>query len=288
MTPEFNFHTHSHYCDGSDHPERYVEEAISKGFHSLGFSSHAPVPFQNTFAIQSEEKLAEYCSTIRGLQEKYSGIIRLFLGLEIDHIPGLMPGFDAFRKTCRLDYTIGSVHLVSNGEGSRLWFIDGPRKETYDQGLKVTFGGDHRKAVTAYYEQIMEMVTEQRPDVAGHLDKVKMHNKGRYFSESDPWYRQLVYSTLETIKKQGTIVEVNTRGIYKKRSDSLFPSPWVLEKIAEMNIPVTISSDAHRPSELDGHYEQAGRAVLNAGIRNIMILGEDGWRPHRLEAGQGR
>ena len=36
-----NLHTHTKFCDGSNTAEELVEEAIDKGFVSLGFSAHA-------------------------------------------------------------------------------------------------------------------------------------------------------------------------------------------------------------------------------------------------------
>lgn len=279
----FNFHTHSHYCDGSDHPEEYIKSAIEAGFHSLGFSSHAPVPFKNSFAIKSKEKLIEYCHTIRGLSEEYEGDINIFLSLEIDFIPGLMPEFCELSEGCGLDYVIGSVHLVRKDNSEDLWFIDGPKAEIYDQGLKESFNGDIKEAVTAYYHQINHMVDTQKPDIVGHLDKVKMHNKGRYFSEEDSWYLQLVNETLDLIKKVGTIVEVNTRGIYKKRSGSLFPGVELLKKILTSEIPITLSSDAHKPREVDGYYAETRKILKEIGFKELMVFDGEAWNPEWIE-----
>ncbi len=77
-----------------------------------------------------------------------------------------------------------------------------------------------------------------------------MHNQGRYFQDTDEWYQQEVEETLAEIREAGSIVEINTRGLYKKRSDSTFPSAAIIRKIKTMGIPVTISADAHAPSEL--------------------------------------
>ena len=47
------------------------------------------------------------------------------------------------------------------------------------------------------------MMLTQKPDIIGHFDKIKMHNQDRYFSEDEPWYRDLVMELLDTILKQG-------------------------------------------------------------------------------------
>jgi histidinol-phosphatase (PHP family) len=273
----FNLHTHSAYCDGAGEPEEYVRAAIGKGFHTLGFSSHAPVPFANNFAIKDEVQLTRYCHEIRDLQKTYRDRISLCLALEIDYIEGISRDFSDFTSACHLDYTIGSVHLVRNGNDERLWFIDGAREETYRDGLQSIFGSDVRKAVTAFYHQQICMLETQKPDIIGHFDKIKMHNKGRYFSEEEAWYRDLVMELIEMIKKQDVIVEVNTRGIYKKRSDDLYPGQWILKILKEKQIPITLSADAHKPEELDGYYPETLEILKKIGFRSLVYFHNEKW-----------
>jgi histidinol-phosphatase (PHP family) len=277
MNQFFNHHTHSRFCDGTGKPEDYILAAIDRKFHTLGFSSHAPVPFKNNFAIAGEAGLLEYCSTIRALQKKYEGRINVFLGLELDYISGISEDFRRIKERCGIDYTIGSVHLVRNGKSDGLWFIDGPKVESFDSGLKEIFGGDIRAAVTAYYKQVNEMVVTQKPDIIGHFDKVKMHNKGRYFNEDEPWYRELVNELISTFKSSGVIVEVNTRGIYKKRYDDLYPGKWILKILQENKIHITLSSDAHRPEEVDGYFEETIELLREIGYDSLVCFKDDTW-----------
>jgi histidinol-phosphatase (PHP family) len=276
MLPWFNLHTHSRFCDGSGEPEEYVKAAIDKGFHSIGFSSHAPVPFKNNFAIRDDDELLEYCNTIRNLKVKYQDQISIRLALEIDFIEGITRDFKDFEQTCRLDYIIGSVHLVKNANDDSLWFIDGSKVESYDNGLKNIFGGNTRLAVTTYYEQVSRMIMTQKPDIIGHFDKIKMHNQDRFFSENEIWYRKLVMDLLETIEQSGSIIEVNTRGIYKKRCDDLYPGQWILKEIRKRGLPVTLSSDAHRPEEIDGYYAETLDILRDIGFKKLVYYGEDG------------
>jgi len=271
-----NLHTHTRFSDGSDIPEIYVLEAIRQGFFTLGFSDHSPLPFENTFALR-EENVNAYCQEISRLKRDFDGQINLFLGMEVDFIPATGYPFSYFRDNYPLDYMIGSVHLVRNGSSHDLWFIDGPDPVTYDDGLNLIFAGDIRKGVTAYYRQINDMLTAGRMDIVGHLDKIKMHNRGRYFSETEPWYMGLIDETLDLINQTGAIVEVNTRGLYKKRSDSLFPGPDILKKIHSLNIPVIISSDAHKPGEISLGFNKTEDLLLEIGFRELMNLTPAGW-----------
>ena len=270
-----NLHTHTCFSDGSDEPEIYVKEAILQGFSTLGFSDHSPLPFENTFALR-ENQVIPYCQTIQSLKDSTPGL-EIFLGMEVDYINGLGYSPAYFKERYPLDYIIGSVHLVRNPEVEELWFIDGPVVKTFDDGLSSVFGGNGQKGVTAYYRQVQEMVVNHRPDIVGHLDKIKMHNHNRFFSETDDWYIALVDETLEFIREAGCVVEVNTRGMYKKRSDSFFPGPEVLKKIKNLKIPVTISSDAHKPHELSLLFDVAQRHLRELGFSTTLVRSRSGW-----------
>nr|NQU92439.1 histidinol-phosphatase [Bacteroidota bacterium] len=273
----FNLHTHCHYCDGSGEPEKYVEEAIRLGFHALGFSSHAPVPFENKFAIQNEEYLLKYADEIRLLKKQYISDINIYLALEADFIPGITKDFNYLRNLAGLEYMIGGIHLVKNPEKADIWFIDGPRRETYDEGLKYIFNGDIEFAVTSYWKQIREMISTQDFEIIAHLDKIKMHNQNRFFTEDEPWYRKQLNETLELIAEKQIIVEVNTRGLYKKRSDELFPGVKALRLIHQLGIPVTLNSDAHKPEELSNEFDFAKNTLREVGFRKLMLIGRNGW-----------
>jgi histidinol-phosphatase (PHP family) len=278
----FNLHTHTHFCDGKAAPEEYVLKALELGFHTLGFSGHAPVPFENHFAIQ-EKKLEDYFNAINDLKVKYASGIDILLALEIDYIPGITKEFNEFIKEGKLDYTIGGVHLIRNKEKEGLWFIDGPHQETYDEGLMKLFNGHARKGVEAYFQQVMEMILSQQPDIIAHFDKIKMHNQDRYFSEEERWYKDLVWKVLKYIAKEtNCIIEVNTRGLYKKRSATTFPGPALLEEILHLKIPITLSSDAHHPDELNGCYEETVGLLKDIGFKDLHYFNKDGIKKQAL------
>ena len=266
----FNLHTHSNFSDGKANAEDVVIEAINQGLEVLGFSDHSPVPFENTFAIKNDN-VNNYITTIKSLKEKYQDKIDIYCSMEMDFIPGIVKNFKKTKEELGLDYMIGSVHLVGN-DIERLWFIDGSKVETYDEGLNNYFNGDIKKGVKAFFYQYNELIETEEFDIVGHFDKIKMHNRDRYFLEEDKWYRDLLMETLTLIKEKSLIVEVNTRGIYKKRSSDFYPSTWILPIMREMNIPVVISSDAHLPNELTLCFKQAEEALKTAGYKETMCF----------------
>jgi len=293
----FNLHTHSIYSDGKSQPREIVEEAVRQGLTTLGFSEHSPLPFDNNFSVK-EADMPRYVAEIAQLKEEFKGKIDIYCGLEADYLTGVSEPFAVTKEKYHLDYLIGGVHLVINPvfrqaqrpktpepvEGptpsinpDEIWFIDGPKWEVYDEGLQKLFDGDIRRAVHRFYEQSNEMIENEPFDIIAHFDKIKMHNRDRYFHEDDPWYRKLALETLDLIREKGLVMEINTRGIYKKRYNGFYPSPWLMEEACKMGIPALISADAHHFSEITLEFEAAEEALKKAGYRSVVNFKDGKW-----------
>jgi histidinol-phosphatase (PHP family) len=272
-----NYHSHSNFCDGVGSLEEYVIKAESEGMRTIGFSSHAPVPFECSWCMKAE-KLTEYVDTIDRLRVKYPNI-ELYKGMEIDFIPGLRTPSD-FNDL--LDYSVGSIHFIDNFKDGRPWEIDG-NHAVFLQGLSEIFKDNIQAAIFRYFELTQEMVSLSRPTIVGHLDKIKIQNIGeKLYRETDDWYQEQIDLTLDVIEEAGVIVEVNTRGLYQKTSRTTYPSPWILEKIHKRDIPITLSSDAHSPKDLINQFTETASELLAIGFRKISILEDGSWRPVTL------
>lgn len=279
--PDFNFHQHSIFSDGHNHPSAYAEAAINKGLKAIGFTEHSPLPFDNPFSLKAE-KVDEYINAIDSLKSAYTGKLEIYRGLEMDYIQKMSEDFSYWKTACKTDYLIGSVHLVWVEEAQKLWFTDGPDPSVFDKGLNELFGGDIKKAVGAFYNQTNLMIESQEFDIIGHFDKIKMHNADRYFTEDEKWYKNHIDQTLELIKQKNLIVEINTRGIYKKRSPHLFPDGYALKRVKEMNIPIIISSDAHKPEEVDLLLNETASTLKLMGFKTMMKFDGKKWNETSL------
>ena len=262
-----NYHTHCTYCDGKDPLSAFVTAAENLHFNQLGFSSHAPVPFENDFGIQ-EDQIPTYCQEIGNLQTQTN--VRLLKALECDFIPGMSTPFQQFKDTYNLDYIIGGVHLVRPQNSEKLWFIDGSKREIYDDGLFQLFNGNIKLAVTTFWEQTFEMLETQHMDIIAHVDKIKMHNQHRFFHEDESWYKILVDKALQLIHQFNVVMEINTRGLYKKRCDAFYPSTEILLKARKLDIPVVISTDAHKAEELGLFAAEAEQELQRCGYGNVV------------------
>lgn len=272
-----NYHSHTHYCDGKLAPETYIKAAIKKGLKAYGFSSHAPLPFPCKWSV-SRPKIKEYLAEIQELKEKYADQIEIYLGLEVDYIPGRITPKNAYIRSFNLDYTIGSIHFVGNWGDNKPFQADGTHAQ-FLKGLREIYKNDIKKMMSHYFKLTRDMVTLACPDIVGHLDKLKIHNeKGKLFSERSDWYVFEVLKTLDVIKKSGAILEVNTRGIYKKKTTELYPSKWILEYAKDMQIPICLNSDCHHPNEITKGFDKAIEVLIEVGFEEKMVLMGGEWK----------
>jgi len=269
-----NYHTHSHYCDGSGELEEVIQYALSKGFKALGFSSHAPVEGEDW--TMSGNGLHTYLQEVDELKEKYRDQLEIYKGLEIDFIPERGNASDDYFKKLKLHYAVGSFHMFN--EKGKLWAIDGPD----DHFLHIKdqiFRGSMAAFSEAFYRQVKAMLKAGGFDILGHLDLIKKKNRdNRFFREDAPWYQNQIRKILEEIKSWGGIMEVNTGGISRNAIDTVYPSPWIINKAVKMGIPLCISSDSHQPEHLDFYFDETRQILKEAGAHTVMALLEGEWK----------
>jgi histidinol-phosphatase (PHP family) len=272
-----NYHSHSLYCDGKAAPEDFVKQAIDKGFPAWGYSSHAPVPFASKWNMAAE-MLPEYLNELISIKADYAGKIQVYIGLEIDYIEGLWGSKQSGLASNPLDYTIGSVHYIGQfPDGSHFCFDGHP--EAFFKGIDLLYQNDFQRVITNYYHALMRMAEIDCPDIIGHMDKIKMHNAFHpYLNEEEKWYTSLVEETLEVIRQKGSMVEVNTRGLYKHNPPLLYPGRWVLDRIFRKKIPVVLNSDAHHPDEIESGFADAAGVLHEIGFKSIRVLIDGHWQ----------
>lgn len=272
--PWVNYHSHSDFCDGKAAPEMFIQEAIRKGFRAYGCSSHAPVSFPSHWNMPLE-RLGEYLNDIASLRIKYADRIQVYTGLEIDYIKE--NPIAEYLKGLNLDYRIGSIHYLDIlPDGTH--FSLGSKPDGFFRNIGLMYQNDFKKAIKRYYHQVRQMVLQDAPDIIGHMDKIKEHNSvKRYMDEQDGWYVREVEDTLDVIASTQCIVEVNTRGLYRHDPPQLYPSPWILKRVRDRQIPVIINSDAHHPSEIENGMDEAAKILVESGFETVRTMLDGTW-----------
>jgi len=277
-----NYHTHTVFCDGLAEAACYADEAISRGMSALGFSAHAPVNFPTSWNI-NPARVGEYHDEIHRLKRKYADRLDIYCGLEADFFSDILPEVQALYSEYSWDYMIGSIHFIGVRRNGRRWCIDGPHEE-FLEGWREVMDSDPLRPIQEYFEITRKMVRVMKPDIIGHVDKIKIqHRPGCIAPDTHPFFREQLMATLEEIAATDCIVEVSTRGILKGQTDDFFPSRWAIAQMQKMGIPVTISSDAHSPGELTFGFDKAETMLREIGYRTVMMLKDGKWEERALE-----
>ena len=167
MRDKQNLHIHTTYADGKDSPEEIIEEAIRRGFDSIGFSEHSFMPFSTYSCKMTVQRTADYKAEIAALKSKYQGIIDVFSGLEFE--------FYSDVETEGFDYLIGSVHYLDLG--GRILGFDRGYDETVNY-INGNFSGDGLAFAKKYFETVSMLPDKRKFDIIGHFDILTKNNEG--------------------------------------------------------------------------------------------------------------
>jgi histidinol-phosphatase (PHP family) len=272
-----SMHTHTIFCDGQDDVETMCRAAYEKKLYAIGFSAHAPITkytgIESSWNLK-EKKVDEYVSQVLAAKSRWRGKLEVFLGFEVDYIKGLRSPLDNDIKEVNPDYVIGSVHYIVHPNGSEPFTVDGPPEE-FERGLKNTFNGDAQALMNYYYDAEAEMIAMGGFDILGHADIIKKNNREKkLWPEENEYCRQkeIAYAAGMT----DLTVEVNTGGINREKINEVYPSLSFLRLFRERNVPVIITSDAHKAADISGNFDIAIQTIICADFKeHIIFLGKN-------------
>lgn len=267
MLNKQNLHTHTTYADGKDMPQALVEEALARGFGSIGFSEHSYLKYSSFPNQLTAEKAVLYREEIRALKKKYQGQIDIFCGLEFD--------FYSEDAVDEYDYLIGSVHYLACEKGI----------VTFDHGLGETtryvtehFHGDGLAFARKYFETVARLPERGNFDVIGHFDLVTKNNDaGRFFDETAKEYLQTGFEAIHALKGKIPFFEVNTGAIARGYKKLPYPAMPFLKEFFACGYGAIITSDCHNKDFLDCHFDEARALLEEAGFKTRFILTEKGF-----------
>lgn len=250
-----DFHVHTTFCDGESTAEEVVLSAMEKGFSVLGFSSHAPMPFETDWCM-TEDGAVRYRAEIARLREKYSDRIRIYCGVEQDYF--------SQSSTEPYDFVIGSVHYVEK-EG-RYLPIDESRALLL-AAVEKHYGGDRLAFAEDYYALVGDVVRRTGADIIGHFDLItKFDAEGALFDTEDPRYVAAWRSAAAALLPSGVPFEINTGAMSRGYRAAPYPAEDILRYLSEHGGCAVLSSDSHRADTLGFCFDKAAAAAARAGL----------------------
>ncbi len=247
-----SFHNHTTWSDGQASFSDFYAHATEIGVDILGISDHFCVFPDGTFdqRMLLPEELSDYLAELVSFQKR--GGIEIGCGLEIDWFEDHRSVILPLIARLPLDYRIGSVHFVD------LEPID------MDSSYWASKSEDERDQVyEKYWRLIRDMAESSLFDIAAHLDLPK---KFGYYPT--PAVAPAIEAALDAIAEHQLVVECNTSGFGKTCADS-YPSMEILKECRQRDIPVTLSSDGHRPEDILFEFEKGLARLHEAGFTTI-------------------
>lgn len=257
---QIDFHTHHERCGhASGKLEEYVLQAIDKGMDILGLSDHMPLihvdpdQYLPEMAMAMEE-LPRYVEECYRLKEKYRDQIQIRVGIEADYIEGYEETIERLLSRYEWDYVIGSVHFLGTWDVTDYRQVDGWKTRDADQ------------VYVQYYEAVQKAAKTSFYDIIGHVDVIKRFG---FLPTADP--AELERETLRVIKQSNVAIELNASGLRMPASE-MFPSERMLAYAYELQIPVTLGSDAHKPEDVGKNLDKGQEMLRNIGFEQVAVF----------------
>ena len=246
MLLDYHIHAlaHGEYDYSESWLRLFAENARRKRLAEIGFSEH-------------DEYLPRIKpDKLKRLQEDFP-VLKIKIGLEVDYHPGREGEIQRMLVNSNFDYDyiIGSVHFIDG------WGFDHP-------DFKDQFATRDIDDIYADYFTLLNQAVKSRLfDIVGHLDLIKIWGH-RPLKKPISAY---VEPVLNTIKAAGMVVEINSSGL-RKAVGEIYPARQILELMLALNIPITLGSDAHHPSQLGEGLEEAAGLAQEVGYRQLVTF----------------
>ncbi len=269
-----DWHTHNSLCKHAvGNIEDYIKSAIELDLNIIGISDHFPyeylsseipsledIPYEN-YAMPTN-KLEYYILQLDNLKEKYLNQIHVRSAFEIDFFKHQDRILNKYLKSYlnKLDYILGSVHVLF-GKAGIFAFDDGRFLNKY----KEYDGND--EIYIEYYDSLQVMIKSPtfELDIVTHFDLPKKFDKK---VEDEDNVMEKVIETLELVKKHDLTVEINTSGLRKKVKEQ-YPSIDIIKHIYDLDIPILLGSDAHKPEDLAYDFKSMTKMLKNIGFNQL-------------------
>jgi histidinol-phosphatase (PHP family) len=251
----------------AENVERYRDAADAAGIEELGVSEHV-YRFRQALDLwthplweeNANDDLDAYCEFVRSTS--------LRLGIECDYVPGAEERTAEMLAARDLDYVVGSVHFVGDGDAA----VD-------HEGFDVWEGEASAEEIwTRYFEHFDRCARSGLFDILAHPDLVKVWGRDRRpLPEGD--LKRFYEPAVEAIVAGGSAVELSTAGL-RKPVGELYPAPEFGRLMVEAGVPFALSSDAHLPEQVGFGYDAALAFLDDLGVTEIAVF--EG-RKRRLE-----
>lgn len=267
---KFSLHTHTIGFDGQNTEEEMILRAKELGWSRIGFSNHFIVHpniknsrmyehavkgrYEGIYSSTFDEAVEKFLYHYQKIDElRQTTDIKILKGMEVDFFASQEwnENFVKALKILKPDYLIGSAHLVEH-KGVLYNSHDIKRAAPIEQNM----------LLCRYWQNERAAAQSGLFTFLAHLDLMKKVGLG----QEEQWAEE-EQKTIDVIRKNNGRVEINTS--YFKFGEEPYVGPRIMKMLSQANIPVVISDDAHKASQLGNHFERAENMAKDNGIKTL-------------------
>jgi histidinol-phosphatase (PHP family) len=248
----YETHMHTPLCRHADGlPGEYAARAAQRGLKGIIVTCHSPMPDGFSAPVRMRpEQFDEYLALIAAAEREWHGRVEVLPGLESDYFPGMEKWLEQLHARAPFHYILGSVHPHI--------------REYLDQYFRGNWPEFHRQ----YYRDLAAAAETGLFDCLSHPDIVK--NQGAEYWDVDALLPD-IRRALDRIARTGVAMELNTSGLLKTIKE-MNPAPAIIREIQQRGIPMTVGADAHEPSRVADHYEEALTLLQECGFASVSVF----------------
>jgi len=251
MIMDYHIHTKDS-LDAKGNMEDYIKEARKQGIDEIGFSEHIILHYERDYPYRPPEFMETY--TQKFLEIKKNSEMPIKLGVEIDFFPQDVEKIREFIRKYPFDYVIGSVHYVGT------WGIDSPSQ------MQEYMKRDIMQVYEEYFGTVRRLCQSRLFDILGHADIIKIFGFKPNCSIDN-----ILKETAEAIAENGMCVEVNTSGLIRPCAE-IYPSKQLLTLLKQNEVPITLGSDAHNPTDVGRYFDKAIKLMKDVGYKQVCMF----------------
>ncbi|MDY0362328.1 MAG: histidinol-phosphatase [Desulforegulaceae bacterium] len=257
----------SEFCNhASGDLEAMIEKYIDLGFTHVGISEHIP-PYNDKLMYEDEKsagltseiifnRFELYTFKCEELKKKYKKQITIFRGFETETYSGYEKYIPALIKRFEPDYVVGSVHHIND-----ICFDS----SLYDYKNAVDSCKGLENFYNAYFDLQYEMLLEIKPQVAGHLDLVRIFDPDYENTMKEKSIREKISRNLRAIKDYGIIIDYNQRALLKNMKEP-YPCKMIFDEAIDLGIKIVPGDDSHSNDDVGFNIDYAMDFLINQGV----------------------
>lgn len=271
---DFSYHTHTAFSDGESSIEKMLNRAVELGWSEIGISDHLIIHenIRNTYSwadfeshygksyfdsfLQAYEYTSRNIEYISKISKQYP--IKVKIGFEVDYFT-----YDGWKEQMRsllskldLDYLVTGNHFLQDNNGLEIIKPLHLNRYSEDEVLR-------KELISKHFLTIAKAINSKLFDFVAHFDLLRLMD---LCGESG--FEEERRAILIALQETNTAFEISTKGLRIPQLKDFYPASWSLKEAQKLNIPVVISDDAHRDTELGCGFDKAEQYLKELNYTN--------------------